>query len=120
MSGIRKQFIRVTSTVLLALTASPAFATYACIGPVTGVTVGPTGVVSAQSAGGQQWAYFCRLGVTENSVSPEACKGVLTVLLTAQTTGKNVQLWFDDGLTCSTHPTWAWLAVWYWGPQLVG
>ncbi len=119
MSRLQKHFAKAIATVLLGLAASPAFATYSCSGPVSGVTVGPTGVVSAASAGGQQWTYFCRLGVTENGVSPEACKGVLTVLLTAQTTGKNVQLWFDDGLTCSTHPTWAWLSVWYWGPQLV-
>lgn len=40
------------------------------------------------------------------------------MLLTAQTSGKQIELWFNDSLTCTTHPAWAWLSGWYWGPRL--
>jgi hypothetical protein len=70
------------------------------------------------SAAGQAWGFYCQLGGSANNVSAEACKGILTVLLTAQTTGKTVTLWFDDDLTCSTHPSWAWLNTFYWGPTI--
>jgi hypothetical protein len=101
------------------LSSAPAFAVnYACTGPVNGVSTGPGGVVSAANAGGQQWGYFCQLGATTNNVSPEACKGILAVLLAAQTSGKSVTIWYDDALSCSTHPSWAWLTTWYWGPSI--
>ena len=109
--------------LLAAMLAAPALAAnYACGGPVNGVTVGPTGVVSAESAGGQHWGYFCQIGTTSNNVSSEACKGILAVLLAAQASGKNVNLWYSDDYDCNWHATngaWAWLNAWYWGPTVM-
>jgi hypothetical protein len=99
---------------------APTFAVnYACSGPVNGVSVSPGGVVSAESAGGQHWGYFCNLGTTNNNVSSEACKGILATLLAAQHTEKVVTLWFGDDYDCNWHASngsWAWLTTWYWGP----
>jgi len=106
------------------LANAPAFAAqYACSGPVNGVTVGPSGMVAAESAGGQHWGYFCQLGATVNGVSPESCKGILAILLTAQSSGKSIQLRYNDSIDCSTHLTqqagWTFLSTWYWGPEIL-
>jgi len=52
--------------------------------------------VSAANAAGQSWGYFCQRGATTNNVTPDACKGILAVLLTAQTSGKHVRVWYSD------------------------
>lgn len=109
----------IVSAIAALFCAAPAMAVqYACAGPVNGVTVAPSGVVSAAAAGGQNWGHFCQLGATVNNVSPEACKGILAVLLTAQASGKTVTVWYDDDLSCSTHASWAWLNTVYWGPTI--
>ncbi len=111
---------RCTVCILLLFVSAPAFASYACTGPVVGVHVNGNGLVAVESIGTLSWPYFCALGqTTSNGVGPEACKGLLALLLTAQASGKQVKLWFDDGLTCSTHPSWNYLSGWYWGPEIV-
>ena len=105
-----------------AMSASAAAANYACGGPVNGVTVDHNGTVVAESAGGQHYGYFCQLGTTTNNVSSEACKGVLAVLLTAQSTDKSINIWYSDSYDCAWHASngsWAWLNTWYFGPSLV-
>jgi len=109
--------------ILVAFAASifcaPAMAVqYFCSGPVTGVTVSPSGVVQAEHAGGQSYGYFCQIGATYNGVSSDACKAILTVLLTAQTTGKSVTIAYDDANNCATNRAWTWLNTIYWGPKL--
>lgn len=111
---------RILATLAAAILCAPAMAVdYSCDGPVSGVTVGPGGHVSAAYAGGQSWGYFCQLGNNSNNVSPEACKGILSVLLTAQATGKSVRIWYRDDLSCSTNRGWNWLSTLYWGPALL-
>ena len=118
----KKSFLsRVPVALAAAFISLPALAVdYACDGPVNGVTVGPSGVVSAASAGGQSWGYFCQVNGTSNGISPEACRGMLAVLLTAQASGKQVRIWFrDDYNNCSTPRGWAWLSTMYWGPSMI-
>jgi hypothetical protein len=111
---------KVVLTLTFALASQTALAVdYSCDGPVNGVTVGPGGTVSAESAGGQNWGYFCQLGVTANGFSPDACKGVLALLLSAQASGKSVRIWFRDSGNCSTYRGWAWLDTIYWGPSML-
>jgi hypothetical protein len=119
-SGMRSRRGNFLVAAIAMLSTAPALAVdYACDGPVNGVTVGPSGVVSAASAGGQSWGYFCQLGTTTNGVSPDACKGMLAILLAAQASGKNVRLWFRDSLSCSTNRGWNWLDTLYWGPAVL-
>lgn len=110
---------RIPMTVVAAIFCAPAMAAqYFCSGPVTGVTVSPSGVVQAENAGGQSWGYFCQIGATNNGVSSDACKAILTVLLTAQATGKSVTIAYDDANNCTTSRAWSWLNTIYWGPKI--
>src|SRR5690348_7868058 len=104
------------------LYVSTAYANYDCIGPVNAVTVGPSGHVSAGSAGGQSWGFFCTIGSSNNNVTSDACKGILSVLLAAQAQGKQVRLWYNDSYNCAWHASnggWAYLNTWYWGPEIL-
>lgn len=116
--AIRKSLARLALAVLTAVPAAAVGAQYSCVGPVAEVLVSPTGVVSAGSLGGITWGYWCSISSATNGVSPEACRGVLAVLLAAQTSGRDVQVWFDDGLSCTTRTPWTWQTGWYWGPAL--
>jgi hypothetical protein len=102
--------------------SAPAFANYSCTGPVTALSTGPSGTVTVQSAG-LQFVYVCYLyGTSPNGVTADSCKGIYSILLSARTTGANVTWIFNDSLTCTTQPAWAWLTTtplgWYYGPQL--
>jgi hypothetical protein len=111
---------RVALTLAFAIASQSALAVdYSCDGPVTGVTVGPGGHVAAANAGGQQWGYFCQLTGTTNGITPETCRGILALLLTAQASGKSVRLWYRDDNNCSTYRGWNWLSTVYWGPALL-
>lgn len=115
----RMHRIRLLASVVLMLLAVPAFANYSCRGTVNGVTVAPDGtVVLGSSSMGLVWVYLCNINTNANGVSPESCKGMLGVLLSAQTTGRQVEMWFNDNLTCTTHPRWAFLTGWYFDPTM--
>jgi len=107
---------------LISFSLSPnVYATYSCSGVVKGVTIAPTGQVFAESIGSISWPRMCSVSETFNGVSPEACRAVFSTLLTAQATGKEVSLSFDDdagGGTCTSHPAWGALTGWYFGPTL--
>lgn len=96
----------------------PAAAQYTCTGTVVGLVVSPSGIVSGQSIGGLPWQSICQLGSAANGVSPDACKAVYAMLLSAQISGKTVTFWFSDAGTCSTHYAWTWLTGWYYGPMI--
>jgi hypothetical protein len=101
------------------LASESAFANYSCTGSVDQVNVSPTGVVVLVSATmGLTSVYLCQIGTTTNGVDSDPCKSILAVLLTAHTTGAQIDLSFSDSLTCSTHPAWAWLTGWYFGPNI--
>lgn len=101
------------------LTSQTALADYTCSGPVSGVQISPGGVVSATSYAGLSWVYLCSVETSQNGVSPATCKSIYAMLLTAQTSGKSVTLWFnDEPKTCTSHTPWTWITGWYWGPAL--
>lgn len=105
--------------LVLSLICGTAFASYTCTGPVQGVEIAPDGQVNAQTlAGTINWTYLCSVETTENNVAPDACKAIYATLLAAQLSGQPVTLWFNDSLTCTTHPTWTWLTGWYFGPAV--
>lgn len=120
MKSLRKYFkAGVMSVATLFLLASNAWANYSCIGPVYGVAIDVSGSVYAGSIPGGNWTQLCQISGTVNGVGPESCKAIYTLLITAQTTGRQVQMWFNDNLTCTTHPAWNTLTGWYFGPQLL-
>ena len=105
--------------LIFALQSTFAQAFYICSGPVTGVTISPSGLVVPENMGGFSWVYVCQLGTNYNGVTPEACKAIYATLLIAQMYGKQVRLWFADDGNCASHPAWAPLQGWYFGPELM-
>lgn len=113
---VRRAVLVAAASVLASQTA---LANYTCSGPVSGVQISPAGVVSAASYAGLSWVHLCSVETAQNGVSPATCKSIYAMLLTAQTSGKSVRLWFnDDPNTCASHTPWTWITGWYWGPML--
>ncbi|MCW8091647.1 hypothetical protein [Alteromonas sp. ASW11-130] len=107
--------------LILAVASYSANANYQCDGGVDGVTIEPkTGVVFAQNVGGFIWPRLCSVTHEYNGIPPESCKLVYSTLLAAQTTNKEVRLWFNDEKDCSleSHPSWQQLTGWYFGPSI--
>lgn len=105
--------------VLLVGISPIAFANYSCVGPVSGTQIAPNGVVMANTIAGIGTPYLCSVNTTTNGVSPDACKAIFALLLTAESQGRNVIMWLnDEPNTCSSHAGWSWLSGWYWGPML--
>lgn len=104
-------------------TATP----YACVGTVASATVDPSGSVVASfsfatpSAGAMSWELMCSVTTLTNNVPVDACKGLVSVLLSAFHTKATVYVWFDNSTpnVCSM-PAWGNLKSfgWYWGPAL--
>lgn len=113
-----------SAMVVSLLFAAPAWATYSCIGTVDAVSVSPgTGIVVLYVSGGLNAVYLCNLDASSPSangtVTPTQCKAFLALLLSAQASGRSVQLTFNDSLSCTTHDAWALLTGWYYGPVLL-
>jgi hypothetical protein len=104
---------------LFAFSASVAHANYFCTGVVAALDISPSGLVVVDSPdAGLRSFYVCQIGATNNGVVSDVCKTIVAVLLTSKTTGQPVDWGFSDSLTCSTHPSWAYLTGWYYGPNL--
>lgn len=112
--------MKLVQALVLILLSPSAWATYTCTGPVSGTQIAPSGVVMANSISGIPAAYLCSVVSTTNGVAPEACKSIYAMLLTAESQGRSVIMWFDDDPnTCASHTGWSWLTGWYWGPMLL-
>ena len=104
--------------ILLALVSFRANAAVFCQGTINYVGVGPDGTVSMLAVGSiaPDAVYVCRIGTTSNGVTSDACKGVLSTLLTAKASGHSVRWAFNDEVPCGQRATWQYLQNWYWGP----
>lgn len=94
---------------------------YTCSGKVVGVSIeAKTGDVIVEKIGPLSWPRLCKVDNEYNNISAEACRVIYSTLLTAQTTNKDVTLWFNDSKDCreSNHKPWKWLTGWYFGPRL--
>ena len=93
---------------------------YQCEGQVTGLVIEPsTGELFAEKVGPLSWPRFCSVAKQLNGISPETCKVVYSTLLAAQTSNKEVKLWFKGSGNCEEHVAWQPMANWYFGPQLI-
>jgi hypothetical protein len=102
------------------MSGSPyALANYVCTGSLDAVAVGVDGSVYLSSgSSGLIWVQLCQVAGTANGVSAETCKSILATLLTARATSAPVSLYFNDSLSCTSHPQWSALIGWYFGAQL--
>jgi hypothetical protein len=108
------------AVVLLLLPGISSATNFECTGPVSGVTVTPQGGVIVDILQNWRWQTICNLESTSNGVSPGTCKAIYSLLLTAQTTKRNVRLWFSSGdCSAASQTSWTALANWYFGPSLV-
>src|SRR5262252_6532179 len=98
-----KRYISVVAVFLLVMTAIPASASvYLCQGTVTSIGLYSNGMVGFTGAGGVNNIAVCSIYTNSgNGWTPESCKATYATLLGAKLSGQQVQLEFNDGLTCS-------------------
>lgn len=114
----------MTAALVAIVSAMPAWGNYSCVGTIDSVGVSPgTGwVIFSSSSDGFASVYLCLLeGTTatnNGNVSPGQCKTMLGTLQIAVATQQKIELDFSDSLSCTTHPAWAQLTGWYYGPVL--
>jgi hypothetical protein len=113
----RVQFALVAVTIALFLFQATPKASYSCLGTVSTLGLNPSGLVVA-SVGSLSFAYLCNVTATYNGVTAEVCKAIYAQLLAAKLNAQTVAFFFSDGLTCATHPAWADLTGWFYGPEL--
>ena len=102
----------------LSVTSAVADSTYYCVGSVKSLMISPSGIVTA-TVGTITSAYFCQIGATVNGVTSDACKAIHAQLLAATVSNRQVRMYFNDSLSCTTHPAWSTLTGWYAGPEFV-
>ncbi|MFN3014561.1 hypothetical protein ACK1CN_01355 [Vibrio coralliilyticus] len=105
--------------LLLALISTNALAAYTCSGYVKGVSIeAKTGDVIVEQIGPLKWPRMCKVDNEHDGISADACKAVYSTLLAAQTSKKQVTLWFNDSKSCTEQVEWQWIPGWYFGPSL--
>lgn len=103
---------------LVAMTSLSAYAApYTCSGQVE-VATGRGIELYLKTFAGSNWVALCSMAQTTNGVTADSCKNTYAMLLGAQLADRQVRIWFDDQLTCSTQQSWA-FAAWYFGPELL-
>lgn len=112
----------IISLLVLQMLSSSAFASYVCAGKVQGLTIQPkNGQIMAEKVAGITWPILCNVNQEHNGISTASCKHMYSLLLAAQLSKADVQLWFNDeaqGGSCQSHPAWETLTGWYFGPML--
>ncbi|WP_114786525.1 hypothetical protein [Vibrio tetraodonis] len=87
----------------LLFASSSVSAAYDCTGTVNHVLVYADGSVNLHATYRNAYTYVCNLKNDWKGVSPQACKGMLSTLLTAQSTGKTINTYYKS-YTCETLP----------------
>lgn len=81
------------------------FANISCIGEVKNVLQYANGTVNVYTSYRGNYTVMCSVKDHWKGVSPESCKGMLSILLTAQSTGKKIATYYSgDQYTCQTLP----------------
>ncbi len=90
-----------------------------CRGVVEGVTVAPNGQVYFAKLGNWEWLSLCSVSQDYNGVKADSCKSVLSVLLAAQMSKKEVEMWVNEGdCSASSQTPWQPIVGWYFGPRI--
>ena len=119
-----KYILSILLVMLLVMLPVPSSAQtlYQCAGPVTQLSVSPGGgggSVVVSGMGGIVAGYLCSFTMTVEGLTPDACKAIYARLLLAELTGQVLWISFRDNLTCTTHPAYAWLDGYAFGPGTV-
>ena len=93
-------FKKACLSIITILFSTFAVANPTCSGTVSGVSMSGGGSVYAtvRNGGGTNLTdvVFCNINSTSGNFSGEACKGVLSLLISSAAMQKNVTLWFKD------------------------
>jgi hypothetical protein len=110
---------------LLMMSLQSAMGNYSCTGKVFGLTVSPTGTLAAEKIAGLKWQLICNTNVTKKGISTGTCRSIYALLLLAQQSKSDVNLWFKSAdsiphCLVTDHPAWSYLgdSQWYFGPQI--
>src|SRR4051812_41271508 len=74
---------------------------YYCTGQVGALALNPSGLVTVSIGTYASFVYLCQVGATYQGIAPDVCKAIYATLLTAKATGKNVDIYFSDGGSCT-------------------
>lgn len=89
----------------LLLVSPSALANIGCVGTVTKVLQYANGSVNVHTSYRNDYTVMCNIKDHWKGVSPESCKSMVSILLTAQSTGKRIVTYYSgDQYTCQTLP----------------
>ncbi|MCG9684030.1 hypothetical protein L1D31_15830 [Vibrio sp. Isolate23] len=87
------------------LFSTHSMADITCYGTVKNVLQYANGNINVYTSYRGDYTVMCNIEKHWKGVSPEACQGMLSVLLTAQSTGKTIITYYSgDKYTCSNLP----------------
>ena len=115
-----KKILSIFCLVLSLVFCQSAYSTYTCNGKVANITVSPNGILTLSYANFNA-VYVCSVNTLYNGVQQDACKSILSLLMAAKMADRDVGFWFNDAsndCTVASHPAWADLKNWYFGPML--
>ena len=95
-----KKYIVGLVLVLAVLIPGLVSAGVKCTGKVTVLAIGPqSGKLQVSTGYGVH--YLCQFHKTYNGVDPQICKAWYAMFLAAQSTGKSVSQYYENGAVCS-------------------
>lgn len=98
------------------LTLAGGAMAYSCSGVPQGVSLAATsGDVLIGSIGGDKLinTRFCSTLNESNNINVKACKDTYNMLLAAQLTDKQVEVFVTNGASCTTNTQWSFLSGFY-------
>lgn len=99
------------------LFSTSSIANIGCVGTVKDILQYAGGDINVLTSYRGDYTVMCNIEKHWNGVSPEACQGMLSILLTAQSTGKKIMTRYNgDQYSCQNLPTYSATP----GPSYVG
>ncbi|MCG9679191.1 hypothetical protein [Vibrio sp. Isolate24] len=87
------------------LFSTPSMAAISCQGTIKHILQYANGDINVATSYRGTYTVMCNIEKHWKGISPEACQGMLSVLLTAQSTGKAIATYYNtDKYTCSNLP----------------
>lgn len=97
--------IKVFFILSFCLFSSYSFSAMVCEGKVTKVAVHYTGEVRLRTDYRTDYHAICRLDGKLNNISADVCKAWLGEVQISYVTGKNIEVFYPNGTSCSSFPS---------------
>ncbi|PNM49122.1 hypothetical protein AL535_005975 [Vibrio cholerae] len=100
--------IKIISVLGLAIVAFNVNADVQCSGKVNTILQYANGSVNIHTTYRNEYTYICNTETRWNNISPEACRAMLSIVLSAQASDKNIQIYYSGNqFTCQSIPHYA-------------